>query len=131
MRYKRDFLEKFSKLVERDGPEEPVLIFLKDHWRFLSGPGVESMLSCDRVGTDAWRGAVLSMEFSDKANIMTIENKSYSWTTEHPFTLSSLEHTNQGCQTHFHQGPHQPHSCLQRAVIILGLYQCNYSLTVK
>ena len=25
----------------------------------------------------------------------------------------------QGCQTHFHQGPHQPHSCLQRA-------ECNF-----
>ena len=37
----------------------------------------------------------------------------------------------QGCQTHFHQGPHQPHGCLQRSKIILGLYKCNYSLTVK
>ena len=37
----------------------------------------------------------------------------------------------QGCQTHFHQGPHQLHGCLQRAKIILGLYKCNYSLTVK
>ena len=26
----------------------------------------------------------------------------------------------QGCQTHFHQGPHQPHSCLQRA-------ECNFN----
>ena len=34
-------------------------------------------------------------------------------------------------QTHFHCGPHQPHSCLQRAKIILGLYKCKYSLTVK
>ena len=38
---------------------------------------------------------------------------------------------NQGCQSHFHQEPHQPHSCLQRAKVILGLYKCNYSLTVK
>ena len=31
----------------------------------------------------------------------------------------------QGCQIHFHWGPHQPHSCLQRA-------KCNFnSLTVK
>ena len=37
----------------------------------------------------------------------------------------------QGCQTHFHQGPHQPRGCLQRAEIILGLCKCNYSLTVK
>ena len=37
----------------------------------------------------------------------------------------------QGCQTHFHQGPHEAHSCLQRAEIILGLYKCNYFLTVK
>ena len=31
----------------------------------------------------------------------------------------------------FSWGPHQPRSCLQRAEIILGLYKCNYSLTVK
>ena len=37
------------------------------------------------------------------------------------------EETEQGCQTHFHWGPHQPHGCLQRAEIILGLYKCNYS----
>ena len=37
----------------------------------------------------------------------------------------------QGCRTHSHPGPHQPRSCLQRAEIILGLYKCNYSLTVK
>ena len=31
----------------------------------------------------------------------------------------------QGCQTHCHRGPHQPHSCLPRA-------KCNFSsLTVK
>ena len=37
----------------------------------------------------------------------------------------------QGCQTHFHGGPHQPCDCLQRAKIMLGLCKCNYSLTVK
>ena len=37
----------------------------------------------------------------------------------------------QGCQTHFHRGPHQPRSYLQRAEIILEQYKCNYSLTVK
>ena len=37
----------------------------------------------------------------------------------------------QGCQTHFHWGPHQPRNCLQRAEIILELYKCNYSLTIK
>ena len=37
----------------------------------------------------------------------------------------------QGCQTHFPQGPHQPRSCLQGAKIILGLFKCNYSSTVK
>ena len=37
----------------------------------------------------------------------------------------------QGCQTYFHRGPHQPHGCLQRVEITLGLYKCNYSLTVK
>ena len=26
-----------------------------------------------------------------------------------------LYHLDQGCQTHFHQGSHQPHCCLQRA----------------
>ena len=36
----------------------------------------------------------------------------------------------QGCQTQFCQGPHQPCGCLQRAEIILGLCKCNYSLTV-
>ena len=37
----------------------------------------------------------------------------------------------QGCQTHFHQGPHQPRSCLQGAkcTLILGLCKRNYSLT--
>ena len=36
--------------------------------------------------------------------------------------LDALE---QGCQTHFHQGPHQPRGCLQRA-------ECNFnSFTVK
>ena len=37
----------------------------------------------------------------------------------------------QGAQTHFHQGPHQSRSCLQKAEIILALNTCNYSLTVK
>ena len=37
----------------------------------------------------------------------------------------------QGCQTHFHRGSHQPHGYLQTAEITLGLYKCNYSLTVK
>ena len=37
----------------------------------------------------------------------------------------------QACQTHSHRGPHQPRGCLQRANVILGLYKCNYSLTVK
>ena len=37
----------------------------------------------------------------------------------------------QGCQTYFPQGPHRPRCCFQRAEIILGLYKCNYSLTVK
>ena len=37
----------------------------------------------------------------------------------------------QGCQIHFHRRPRQPRGCLQRAEIILGLYKCNYSLTVK
>ena len=37
----------------------------------------------------------------------------------------------QGYQTHFHRGPHQPRGCLKRANVILGLYKCNYSITVK
>ena len=37
----------------------------------------------------------------------------------------------QGCQTHFHWGPHQPRSCFKGPNIILGLYKCNYFLTVK
>ena len=39
----------------------------------------------------------------------------------------------QGCETHFHSGggTHQLRGCLQRAEIILGLYKCSYSLTVK
>ena len=44
---------------------------------------------------------------------------------------SYIHSVEQGCQTHFHLGPHQPCGCLQRAEIILGLYKCNYSLTVK
>ena len=31
----------------------------------------------------------------------------------------------------FSKGTHQPRVCLQRAKIILGVYKCNYSLTVK
>ena len=42
-----------------------------------------------------------------------------------------VEPLEQGCQTHLHWGPHQPHGFLQRAEIMLGLYNCNYSLTVK
>ena len=52
--------------------------------------------------------------------------------------LTKMQSTNpadspldQGCQTHFHWGPHQPRGCLRRAKIILGLYKCNYCLTVK
>ena len=33
--------------------------------------------------------------------------------------LSLIDNVVQGCQTHFHQGPHQPCSCLQRA-------ECNF-----
>ena len=33
----------------------------------------------------------------------------------------------QGCQTHFHQEPHQPRGCLQRAEIVLGLYKCSWN----
>ena len=36
-----------------------------------------------------------------------------------------------GASNSFSLRPHQPHVCLQRAEIILGLYKCNYSLTVK
>ena len=37
----------------------------------------------------------------------------------------------QGCQTDFHGGPHQPHGAFKGPNVILGLYKCNYSLTVK
>ena len=37
----------------------------------------------------------------------------------------------QGCQTHFHEGPHPPRGCLQRAKYNLVLYKCSCSLTVK
>ena len=47
-----------------------------------------------------------------------------------PANKAEAQNLIQGCQTHFYWGPHQPHSCLQRAKIILGLYKCNYSLTV-
>ena len=46
-------------------------------------------------------------------------------------TIISRTQKRSKCQTHFHWGPHQPCGCLQRAKIILGLYKCNYSLTVK
>ena len=46
-----------------------------------------------------------------------------------------LHYFTNGCnaegQTHVHRGPHQPHGCLQRAEIILGLYKFKYCLTVK
>ena len=35
-------------------------------------------------------------------------------------TGEGREELKQGCQTHFHQGPHQTHSCLQRA-------ECNFN----
>ena len=35
----------------------------------------------------------------------------------------------QGCESHFHQRPHQPRGCLQRAECNLGLCTCNCSLT--
>ena len=44
---------------------------------------------------------------------------------------SGLIKSKPGVSTHFHQGPHQPHGFLQRAECNLGLYTCNYSLTVK
>ena len=51
--------------------------------------------------------------------------------SKHSLVLFIYFALEQGCQTHFHQGPHQTRDCLQRAEIILGLYKCNYSLTVK
>ena len=33
--------------------------------------------------------------------------------------IPTLKALGKGCQTHFHRGPHQPHSCLQRA-------ECNF-----
>ena len=41
------------------------------------------------------------------------------------------ETTEQGCRTHFHRGPRQPHVAFKGPNVILGLYTCNYSLTVK
>ena len=43
----------------------------------------------------------------------------------------ALPLNSKGCQTHFHQGPHQPGGCLQRAKIISRLCKCKYSLIVK
>ena len=43
-------------------------------------------------------------------------------------TLVSLK---QGYQSNFQRGPHQLRGCLQRTEIILGLYKCNYSLTLR
>ena len=56
-------------------------------------------------------------------------DSSYKWVHIHFFSPTGLFHLEQGCHTHFHQEPHQPRGCLQRADIILGLYKCNYSLT--
>ena len=55
-----------------------------------------------------------------------------------PFMGSNLVHSQgqtqilleQGCQTHFHQGPHQPRGCLPRVNVILGLCKCNCSLAI-
>ncbi|KAF6119922.1 hypothetical protein HJG60_010301 [Phyllostomus discolor] len=44
-------------------------------------------------------------------------------------SLSFLPSLSQGCQTHFHWGPQQPHGCLQRAECNFRLYKCNYPLT--
>ena len=32
-------------------------------------------------------------------------------------------HQEQGCQTHVHQGPHQPRDCFKGPNVILGLYK--------
>lgn len=68
MRYKRDFLETFSKLIKRNGLQEHVLVSLKGLWVALAW---NSAPSFDRVGPEAWRGDVFSREFSVKANIIT------------------------------------------------------------
>ena len=50
------------------------------------------------------------------------------------YMLTRETHSNalyQGCQTHFHGGPYQPCVAFKRLNVILGLYKCNYSLTVK
>ena len=54
-----------------------------------------------------------------------------SFCLSHALDFLNDSYLDQGCQMHFHQGPHQPCGCLQRAEIILGLYKCNYSLAVK
>ena len=55
----------------------------------------------------------------------------WEFTDEQGMEMRMIYMVMQGCQTHFHWGPHQPCSCLQRAEIILGPYKCNYSLIVK
>ena len=42
-----------------------------------------------------------------------------------------FEYLSQRCQTHSHQGPHQPQVAFRGPSVILGLYKRNYSLTVK
>ena len=43
--------------------------------------------------------------------------------------VSGFEYLEQDYKIHFHQGPHQPRGCLQRAECNLGLHECNYSST--
>ena len=89
-------------------------------WLAFNNPcsGTVAMLV---VGSDLKTHGNLS--FHTTGDCWRIHLETEAWKVKHPLK--------QGCQTHFHWGPHQPHGCLQKAKIILGLYKYNYSLIVK
>ena len=72
----------------------------------------EKLYKCDQCGE----------EFRKRNQIFRDSSKP----TVHsqPYTNHLNKSLNQGCQTHFYWGAHQPHGCFQRAKIILGLYKC-------
>ena len=77
------------------------------------------------VGPYRWSEHISGCKFDSRLRHFR-EGKPVEVSLSFPSPLSKT-----GCQTHFHQGPHQPCGCLQTAECKFRMYKCNYSLTVK
>ena len=75
------------------------------------------------IKEEEWSITIKSIAFWDRSEFKS-EHRHRLWESGQ-ITLQ------QECQSHIHQGPHQPRGCLQSAKIISGLYKCNFSLTVE